>query len=298
MHQDFLEKNKFIKKSMIVSHFNACMLGKLKDLQRKDLHHNNSFTDISILDNISYRKYKTLSLNKRLREHRLFLLALLADDGYIEDNNISFDLDLSLFRDFDSLILHNIENKEQLTDFSLIKKLKTGYTKLYKIYKKTIDYDNIDLVEGIGYETKKIYEESYFSLVTETLFFNKSEFVSEKSFKPIVHFHPFVIVGSPYTLQYLKEYGFKTFSDVWDESYDTELDSNKRFIKVWNLSKSLIEKSHDEWVEIYNKIKPILIHNRNVIENFSKNDTTETLIMRNLKNLILDENSSKDNKLF
>jgi hypothetical protein len=198
----------------------------------------------------------------------------------------------------DDVLQHHQFMKDFIVEDELINKILKGFEKLKKIKKQTLDFENLDPVGGLGHETADLYKDTYFSLVTETLFFNKSEFVSEKSFKPIVHFHPFVIVGSPYTLQYLKEYGFKTFSDVWDESYDTELDSNKRFIKVWNLSKSLIEKSHDEWVEIYNKIKPILIHNRNVIENFSKNDTTETLIMRNLKNLILDENSSKDNKLF
>ena len=46
--------------------------------------------------------------------------------------------------------------------------------------------------------------------------------------KPIMNFHPFFVVGNPFTLKRLKELGFKTFSDVWDESYDNELDMKIR----------------------------------------------------------------------
>ena len=45
-------------------------------------------------------------------------------------------------------------------------------------------------------------------------------FISEKSFKPLAHKHPFLIYGSLGTLQYLRDLGFETFDHVIDESYD------------------------------------------------------------------------------
>lgn len=45
-------------------------------------------------------------------------------------------------------------------------------------------------------------------------------FISEKTFKPIAHGHPFMIFGPPGILHYLKALGFATFDHVIDESYD------------------------------------------------------------------------------
>jgi hypothetical protein len=43
---------------------------------------------------------------------------------------------------------------------------------------------------------------------------------------------PFVIVGTQGSLKYLRSYGFKTFGDLWDESYDDEPDDSKRIEKI------------------------------------------------------------------
>lgn len=46
---------------------------------------------------------------------------------------------------------------------------------------------------------------------------------TEKVFKPLLGKTPFLYIGSPYTLKYLKTLGFETFDQIFDESYDTEL---------------------------------------------------------------------------
>jgi len=67
------------------------------------------------------------------------------------------------------------------------------------------------------------YNSTYFSLVVETkeqLPLNGIPFVTEKSFKPMAFQHPFQIHGAVGTLQYIKEQGFVTYDNVFDESYD------------------------------------------------------------------------------
>jgi hypothetical protein len=58
-------------------------------------------------------------------------------------------------------------------------------------------------------------------MVSETSVDDKL-FVSEKSFKPLAHRHPFMIYGTPGTLKHLRELGFQTFDHVIDETYDSE----------------------------------------------------------------------------
>ena len=68
---------------------------------------------------------------------------------------------------------------------------------------------------------------SFLHIVSETVWQDKIHF-TEKVFKPIVLHQPFVVLQAPGSLEYLRSYGFKTFGDWWDESYDTIQDPNER----------------------------------------------------------------------
>ena len=80
------------------------------------------------------------------------------------------------------------------------------------------------------------YNNTYCSLVVETSQ-QLPVYVTEKSYKPIAYFHPFMIIGSPGTLSFLKQAGFETFENLFDESYDEvqDLDQRLKIIKS-NLS--------------------------------------------------------------
>ena len=111
-----------------------------------------------------------------------------------------------------------------------------------------------------------LFEECRESLlyhVSETVFFGRKNHLTEKTFKPIAMGMPFVITGTQGSLAYLREYGFKTFSDIWDESYDLEQDDFARLNKIANLLKELDSKSQEEKQEIFNKCVPIIEHNWN-----------------------------------
>lgn len=96
--------------------------------------------------------------------------------------------------------------------------------------------------------------------VSETVAEGKRLHLTEKTFKPIAMKMPFVLTATQGSLEYLREYGFKTFSDVWDESYDDEPDDFKRFEMVANLLKDL--ESQDRQA-LFEKCKPIIEHNYN-----------------------------------
>ena len=61
-------------------------------------------------------------------------------------------------------------------------------------------------------EINKLYEDTYFSVISETIYFTKyrdwedSAFLSEKTFKAILFKHPFILVATPNTLKYLKAF--------------------------------------------------------------------------------------------
>jgi len=63
--------------------------------------------------------------------------------------------------------------------------------------------------------------------------------LSEKTIKCLIAGMPFVIVATPHFLKYLRELGFHTYNELWDESYDDELDVIARIDKVVDLCNNL-----------------------------------------------------------
>lgn len=121
------------------------------------------------------------------------------------------------------------------------------------------------------------YDSTYFSVVAETqvspLRLGRS-FITEKTFKPVAFYHPFLILGYAGLLKDLKQQGFETFENLFDESYDTELDFNKRL-------KIIVENVKNFNKVSYNRItQEKLEHNHNLFFN-------EELITQRIKEEIV-----------
>ena len=76
------------------------------------------------------------------------------------------------------------------------------------------------------------YIDTYFSVVTETVFFYPHSLRSEKIWKPIAIGHPFVAVANCGFYRDLHNLGFKTFSHVIDESFDTIENNQSRINRI------------------------------------------------------------------
>jgi hypothetical protein len=105
--------------------------------------------------------------------------------------------------------------------------------------------------------------ESMIYHVSETVFFGRRQHLTEKTFKPIAMGMPFVLSAPAGSLQYLKQYGFKTFDSVWDESYDNCKNDNGRIIILSNLLKKLDSQTEQEKNDMFKKCIPIIEHNWN-----------------------------------
>jgi hypothetical protein len=77
------------------------------------------------------------------------------------------------------------------------------------------------------------YARSWFSVVAETEMESRLNRLTEKSLKPLVNFHPMLVLGNPGTLALVRQYGFQTFGALFDESYDEEPDPPRRFELVF-----------------------------------------------------------------
>ena len=110
---------------------------------------------------------------------------------------------------------------------------------------------------------RHFFENTFCHIATETLYYGTCLHLTEKSFRPIINRRPFILAGPPNSLEYLRNYGFKTFSDFWDESYDQETDGNKRLDKIRDLIQHINSMSFTEMEATLAKMDDILEYNFN-----------------------------------
>lgn len=99
--------------------------------------------------------------------------------------------------------------------------------------------------------------------VTETVYTGRRLQLTEKSFKPIALGMPFILSATAGSLAYLRGYGFQTFGDFWDESYDLETDDLVRAEKVAAVLKQLDDLSDEKKQEMFRACWTVIEHNWN-----------------------------------
>ena len=108
---------------------------------------------------------------------------------------------------------------------------------------------------------------SFLHVVNETVWQDKIHF-TEKVFKPIVLHQPFVVLQAPGSLEYLRSYGFRTFDDWWDESYDAIEDPAERMQAIADIVNAIGNKSLEELETMRIEMASVLEHNfRHFYEN-------------------------------
>ena len=114
----------------------------------------------------------------------------------------------------------------------------------------------------INTNPKEYYNETFCAIVNETRFAQATGLLTEKIMNPMINCKPFIMVGPPGNLEYMRKWGFETFSKYWDESYDTEECHQKRFAKILKLIDWIGSMSIDELREQYEPMLPTLLFNQ------------------------------------
>lgn len=210
-------------------------------------------------------------LQKRARAHRAWLFRELHGANLLKDGILSmnkFEIKKSFYQgkticqeDYDRFI-------DKLPIFP------PGNTTTY-------EQDTFESVIGGKYITDlndEIMLDSWVSVISEASFAEDQCFISEKSFKPIACYHPFIIYGNKGSLKALHDLGYQTFSKWWDESYDM-LDSWERLNAIISILKSLQKKSRSELYNMYCDMRQVLKHNA---QNFNTRCINVNPIVKNL----------------
>lgn len=165
------------------------------------------------------KPYTFLCLNGRARDHRKYLVERLNDLGLL-DQSLWTWLDTSAIRSkaFNSEITDRPRAHHFLPEKYEHAAYQANVSQTY-----SDDYAKLGLFNnewGEIYLNADAYVDTYFSLVTETVYNYPHSFRTEKIWKPIAMGHPWICVANMGYYRDLRALGFRTFDTVIDESFD------------------------------------------------------------------------------
>ncbi len=248
----------FISKNLISTRENH--------LQYEVLFHHHVESDRSIpRNNLAYKKLKQDHINfwpdykgfyyiGHCRFHKVKFLEFLHQNSYLKDIKWSCtgkDFDTDVFRDFVPM-----EYDEEFHSFDILNQIP-----------KSVDFELYDknYYTSRGGATNFIsYLNSCFEIVAETRFYktssrngSKETFdtwnnISEKTIKPTMLSHPFILVAKPNTISTLEKYGLKYRFDFWDYSYDSIENHDDRMAAIQTFTNKVMSMTITELKEFNN----------------------------------------------
>ncbi len=173
---------------------------------------------LAALDHKSSRPYDFLFLNGRLRPHRKYLI-----DGL----QMQSLLDRALWSNLESQVTLAYTSPLAVNNSEPIRLLPAEY-ELERAVPNMANLPTSGNVKtelfgntwGDGVVNYRCYTDTWFSLVSETVFDYPHSFRTEKIWKPILMGHPFVVAANSGFYRDLRNAGFRTFNSIIDESFD------------------------------------------------------------------------------
>ena len=109
------------------------------------------------------------------------------------------------------------------------------------------------------------------------------KFITEKSFRALSHGRPSVWLACAGTLSYLRDQGYRTWSEMFDESYDQEKDIGLRFKKLCETLKDINSWSEYKWQSLWPLVVEIAKHNH---DNFESHHSRSRINIKKAKKVI------------
>jgi hypothetical protein len=214
---------------------------------------------LPLLFSDSSKPYKFLFLNGRSRPHRKFLLESFQRSGLL-DQCLWTNLDLkghrhheiTLFDDGKNLMTEPFPIKYLPKEYEVeryqnnLDRISTdNYVKNDLFYSGTNPGGQAQFEWGEIYLKPKPYIDTYFSLVSETVFTYPYSFRTEKIWKPIAIGHPWIAVSNFGYYRDMHALGFKSFGNLIDEKFDLIYNNVDRLSRIRDVVEDLCQSDYN-----------------------------------------------------
>ncbi len=200
---------------------------------------------------------KFLCLYHRPTAARLGLASYI-NSKYANDTHIHF----SIKTDVDSLIDYELD---KLLSWDPASIGRTG-TLINMLPLKLGSSDKYTKFNGYCYDDPltNLYKDIFVDVVVESHVAGNTFFPTEKTIRPMLLKKPFVVFGSKDYLAYMRQIGFRTFADFWDEDYDG-YDGKERYLRMLKLIDYIADLSYKQIENMYWDMQYTLEYNYNLL---------------------------------
>jgi hypothetical protein len=194
------------------------------------------------------KPYKFLFLNGRARPHRKYLYERFRQLGLLDQSLWTMlESRPSISRSFriqegDTNLMATPSELRWLPKKYEVEKYQNATINPGAPNRTIIKHELFNNTWGEIYLKAEPYIDTYFSLVTETVFEQPWPFRTEKIAKPLAIGHPFIVATSPGYYRDLHRLGFQTFGHVIDESFDSIQNHQDRMNRIADIVQDLCQQ--------------------------------------------------------
>ena len=253
------------------------------DIKRNEL--------ILVEDFFKYKRSKRfLFLCRRWTPERLFIFLDLHKRKILDNCLYSFTFEYDPYQ--------NVKSNKTIEEifFEFIEHNKNEKNKDY--VESIIDYWNTNRKEitetapnwfgkhiGIQHDadvSSKFYD-THMSLCVETNFVYPSPYFqpSEKIYKSCFFRHPFLVYSTHDFLKGWNKSGYKSFENVFDESYDNEVDNISRICMINDEAEKINNLTNYEFMRNIHECQKVINHNQNLITERFLDPRQKSLVLNN-----------------
>ena len=199
------------------------------------------------------KPYQFLFLNGRTRPNRKYLIERFAISGVL-DHALWSCLDTQTAYNQQINLIH--QGQDLMANPRPVKYLEPQYE--YDTYQDRIGTPTTDTFVknhlfnrdwGEIYIKPEAYIDTYFSVVTETVFEYPYSFRTEKIWKPIVMGHPWIAAANAGYYRDIRNFGYRTFGHLVDESFDSIDDNQTRIERIAAVVEDLCQQDLSGFLE-------------------------------------------------
>ena len=215
-----------------------------------------------------------ICLNRSVKDYRLYISYFFYSNHLLDKAYVTQDA----YNGADDL----------QSGFNNIALLKPLQGEGFEAFKKSLPWF-VDITNMNDYQWDEVpldcVNNAFCWVVTETSFNEtlpqQSFRLTEKTYKPVAYFMPFIMIGNPYSLREFRKAGYQTFGKWWDEGYDEIIDPVKRMEKITDLILKISRLSQTELINMYREMQHVLEHNYNVLmQANSAKDAIDAIVKR------------------
>ena len=189
------------------------------------------------------------------------------------------------------LLKHHHDKSFLITKFNFTNEESRKHFDLKKLFTWDLDSSkNLFLLENLVLDNEteyikgkydqsnslsKHYKNILIDIVSEPSCAGNAFYPTEKIARAILCRRPFIVMGNKNYLLYLRQMGFLTFWEFWDEDYDG-FDQNLRYLKILKLIDNIAMLNQQKIQDLFYGLIPLLEHNFNLL----KTQTYQTNITR------------------